>query len=162
MIWIDYTLIILILTSAFIGLLRGFVKEIMSLIVWATAIWIGLAFNQNLAPLFEQSISYPSARIIVAFAILFFITLILGAIFSHLLSELIGRTGLTGINRFIGMCFGLIRGFIVTTIAVVLARFTPLPEDTWWKESFLIPHFQEFVVWLQNNMLPYIQDYINY
>jgi membrane protein required for colicin V production len=48
------------------------------------------------------------------------------------------------------MIFGITRGVIVVSLVVMLAGLTPLPEDTWWKESVLIPPFQSLAVWLRD------------
>ena len=162
MIWVDFTIIGLILISSVIGLLRGLIKEAFSLVIWVVAIWVGLTFSRELSSFLEGMISYPSARIAAAFAVLFFITLILGALISYLLSELVKKTGLTGSDRFAGMIFGIARGLVVVAIIIMLAGLTPLPEDSWWKESVLIPPFQALAVWLREHIPSGMAGYVNY
>ncbi len=162
MIWIDYTIIALILISSVIGLLRGFIREAFSLVIWVIAIWVGLTFSREFSSFLEDLMSIPSARIATAFAILFFVTLILGALISYLLGELVNKTGLTGSDRFAGMIFGIARGLVVVAIIVMLAGLTPLPEDSWWKESALIPPFQSLAIWLRDHMPSGLTGYINY
>ncbi len=162
MIWIDYAIIALIVISLLIGLLRGLIKEAFSLVVWILAIWIGLTFSREFSVFLESMISYPSARIASAFAILFVVTLILGALISFLLNELVKKTGLTGSDRFLGMIFGIGRGLVVVAIIVMLAGLTPLPEDSWWKESVLIPPFQALAVWLRDHIPSGLASYVNY
>ena len=162
MIWIDYTIIGLILISSVIGLLRGLIREAFSLVIWVVAIWIGLTFSRYFSSFLEGMISYPSARIAAAFAVLFFITLILGALISYLLGELVKKTGLTGSDRFAGMIFGIARGLVVVAIIIMLAGLTPLPEDSWWKESTLIPPFQALAVWLREHIPSGMAGYVNY
>jgi len=152
MIWIDYSIIGLILISSVIGLFRGFIKEAFSLVIWGVAIWVGLTFSRVFSGFIENLIKSPSARIIVAFIVLFLITLILGALISYLLGELVKKTGLTGSDRFAGMIFGITRGLIVISLLVMLAGLTPLPEDSWWKESVLIPPFQTLAIWLRDHV----------
>ncbi|KAF3981030.1 MAG: CvpA family protein [Methylococcales symbiont of Hymedesmia sp. n. MRB-2018] len=162
MIWIDYTIIGLVLISSIIGLLRGFIKEAFSLIIWMIAIWVGLTFSREFSVFLEQFITYPSARIAAAFAILFILTLIIGAMISYLLGELVKKTGLTGSDRFAGMIFGIARGLVVVSVVVMLAGLTPLPEDSWWKESDLIPPFQSLAVWLREHIPSGLARYIKY
>ena len=162
MIWVDYTIIGLILISSVIGLLRGLIREAFSLVIWVVAIWIGLTFSREFSGFLEGVIEYPSARIAVAFAALFFITLILGALISYLLGELVKKTGLTGSDRFAGMIFGIARGLVVVAIIIMLAGLTPLPEDSWWKESVLIPPFQALAVWLREHIPSGMAGYVNY
>ncbi len=162
MIWIDYTILGLILISSIIGLFRGLVREAFSLIIWVFAIWVGLTFSRQFSSFLENVISIPSARIAVAFSILFIVTLILGAIISFLLGELVKKTGLTGSDRFAGMIFGVVRGMIVVAMVVMLAGLTPLPEDSWWKESVLIPPFQSLAVWLRDHIPSGLAGYVSY
>jgi len=162
MIWIDYAIVGLILISSIIGLFRGFIREAFSLVIWVLAIWVGLTFSREFSGFLEGLISYPSARIAAAFAVLFFVTLILGAIISYLLGELVKRTGLTGSDRFAGMIFGIARGFIVVAIIIMLAGLTPLPEDSWWKESILIPPFQSLAIWLHDHIPSGLAGYVKY
>ena len=162
MIWIDYTIIGLIGISSLIGLLRGFIREAFSLVLWVVAIWIGITYSQAFSVYLEQFIQYPSARLAASFGILFFVTLILGAMISYLLSELVKKTGLTGSDRFAGMIFGIARGFVVVAIIVMLAGLTPLPKDAWWKESVLIPPFQSLAVWFRENIPSGLAGYVSY
>lgn len=162
MIWIDYAIIALIFISLIIGLFRGFVREAFSLLTWIVAIWVGLTFGNEVAGVLESVISYPSARIAAAFAILLFLTLILGGIIGLLLGELVKKTGLTGSDRFAGMIFGIGRGLLVVAVLVMLAGLTPLPEDPWWKESQLIPAFQSLAVWLRDNLPEDISGYFQF
>ncbi|MFW5444048.1 MAG: CvpA family protein [Methylococcaceae bacterium] len=162
MIWIDFTIIGLIVISSFIGLFRGFIREAFSLIIWVLAIWVGLTFSREFSTFLEGIMSVPSARIATAFVILFVVTLILGALISYLLGELVKKTGLTGSDRFAGMIFGIARGLVVVAIIVMLAGLTPLPEDSWWKESILIPPFQSLAIWLRDHIPSGLAGYVNY
>lgn len=162
MIWIDYTIIALIAISSAIGLMRGFIREAFSLAMWVVAVWVGLKFSRSFSGFLGDFISVPSVRIAVAFALLFFLTLILGSIISYLLAELVKKTGLTGSDRFAGMIFGIARGFVVVAIAVMLAGLTPLPEDAWWKESTLIPPFQSLAIWFREHIPSGLTDYMNF
>lgn len=162
MIWIDFAILGLIVISLIIGLLRGLIKEAFSLVTWIIAVWVGLTFSREFSVLLEDFIVYPSARIATAFGILFLITLILGSIISYLLGVLVAKTGLTGSDRFAGMIFGIARGMVVVAIMVMLAGLTPLPEESWWKESFLIPPFQSLALWLRDLLPAGMAGYLQY
>lgn len=162
MIWIDYAIIGLISISLLIGLFRGLIREAFALITWATAFWVGLNFSAPFSDLLKNAITIESARIAAAFATLFILTLIVGAIINHLLSALISKTGLTGTDRLAGLLFGIGRGAIIIVILVMLAGLTPLPESSWWVESQLIPHFQALAVWLNTHMPDGIAGYLKY
>lgn len=161
-VWVDYAIAVIIGFSALIGLVRGFIKEAFALVTWGSAIFVGVKYNAEVALLLQQSISFPSARMALAFAILFFATLILGAIINFLLSELVNKTGLSGSDRIIGVCFGLIRGALVVVVLIMLAGLTPIPNDPWWKQSLLIPPFQSLALWLKEHIPSNLAGYINF
>ena len=136
---IDWIIIGIVSLSTLISLKRGFVKEALSLVTWIAAFIIARLFNSQLSVLFVDYIDSPSMRLVVAFALLFVATLIVGAMISHLIGELVRLTGLSGTDRLFGMVFGLARGLLVLVVGISLIRLTPLTEDAWWHESLLIP-----------------------
>ena len=162
MIWIDYVLIGIIVISSIIGLFRGLIKEAFSLFIWIFAAWVALTFSRNLSPFLIDFIESPSIRISAAGGLLFLITLILGAVINYLLTELVKKTGVTGSDRLLGMVFGIARGLIICAIAVTLAGLTPLPEEPWWDDSFLIPQFQSLAVWVRDHIPSGLLDNINF
>jgi len=154
MVWVDYLIPAIVALSALFSLMRGFVREAISLLGWFAAFWVALRYSHTLAELFLSNISTPSLRIIIAFSVLFVITLMLSSLINHLAGHLVQQTGLSGTDRSIGIIFGVIRGGILVSILVVLAGMTEIPKDPWWQQSILIGHFQQFAVWLQETIAP--------
>ena len=147
MVWIDYAILIVIGISTVISLVRGFAKEAMSLVVWFAAFFIASQFYQDLAVHLTQ-MSDETMRNGVAIAILFIATLIIGALVNYLLGQLVSKTGLSGTDRVLGLCFGALRGaLIVSEILFFLDAFTGSPNQYWWKESELVPQFGVVIQW---------------
>jgi len=162
MIWIDFTFIGLVFIFFVIGLRRGFIEEVFSLLFWLLAIWVGLGFSREFSVFLQSAISHPIARMGASFAALFVITLGFGGLIGFLLSVLTKKARLTFMDRFGGMFLGVIRGLVVVTVVVLLAGLTPLPKDSWWTKSTLIPPFQLLAVWLRDHFSPGMADYISY
>lgn len=154
MVWVDIVIPGIIAVSALLSLMRGFVREALSLVGWLAAFWVALTFADDLANLFLTGISVPSLRIIVAFTILFVITLVVMALINNLAGQLIKKSGLKGTDRMIGMLFGVARGAIVVSVLVLLAGFTTMTQDPWWNDSVMIDVFHEFAVWLRQIVAP--------
>ena len=145
---LDWILLAIVLISTLIALVRGFVKETISLITWIAAFWIALAFSGPASGLVPEAVDIPSARMAIAFVALFVIVLILGGIINWSVSKLVESTGLSGTDRSVGMVFGLLRGVLIVAGLILLAGFTALPQEEWWGTSTLIPHFQVVAEWI--------------
>jgi len=162
MVWVDVAILIIIGLSAVISVLRGFVREALSLLAWILAFWVAFAFHQHLASVFTPYIDAPSLRLISAFALLFVVTLIIAAVINNLVAKLVKKSGLSGTDRVLGIFFGIARGGIVVAILVLLAGLTPIPADPWWRESIFIIHFQNMALWLRDFLPPDIASNFRY
>jgi len=145
---VDWILLAIVLISTAIALVRGFIKEVISLLTWLAALGIALTFSQPAAMLVPQAVDIPSARVAIAFVALFVVVLILGGIINWAVSKLVETTGLSGTDRSVGMVFGLLRGVLIVAGLLLLGGFTALPQEEWWRASMLIPHFQVVAEWL--------------
>ncbi|MGR3808306.1 CvpA family protein [Pasteurella testudinis] len=144
---IDYIIIGIIVFSLIVSLLRGFVREVMSLASWVVAFFIASRFYPYLAGMLTQ-IESENIRIGAAIAILFICSLIVGAIINYIIGQLVDKTGLTGTDRVLGACFGVLRGvLIVAALLFCVDTFTNFDQSDIWKNSKLIPHFGFVVEW---------------
>jgi len=147
MVWIDYAILAVIGISALISLVRGFVKEAVSLIVWISAFFVASSFYVNLSTLLTN-ISDELLRNAASIAILFITTLILGALVNYIIGQLVSRTGLSGTDRLLGIVFGALRGVLITAaILFFMDAFTPASSRAWWQNSQLVPEFTLIVEW---------------
>jgi membrane protein required for colicin V production len=148
----DIAIVVVIIASVALGLWRGLITEVMSLVVWVAAVALALTFGGQVAQWFGNAIALPSARIALGHALVFIGTLMVGAVVVFLLRKLVEGTGLSGTDRMFGMVFGLVRGGAIVVLLVLLAGLTPFPGDPWWRESRLLPTFQRLatqaVPWL--------------
>lgn len=149
MIWADLAILTILAISALISIWRGFLREVLSLAAWVAAFWVALSFTHPAAGLLLDYVSVPTVRLVLTFLGLFMGTLLVVAVFNHLMLRLMVKTGLSGTDRMLGVFFGLARGVAVVTVLVLLAGLTPLPQDPWWRESMLIGHFQSLALWMR-------------
>jgi len=151
--WVDWAIIAIIAISSLISLSRGFVKEALSLLTWIIAGVVAWMFGGALSQHLGEFIETPSARVIAACALLFIVTLLVGALINYLIGELIRVTGLSGTDRLLGMVFGAARGGLLVVVLVGLLSLAPVQQDPWWQQSTLLPHFLLVADWSKNLIL---------
>jgi len=147
--WIDLIIVAIIALSALISLIRGFVKESISLVTWVVAGILALRYYGPMADLLEPFINAPTLRQWVGGGILFVATLVVGAIVNWIVSQLVSKTGLSGTDKALGVVFGAARGVLIVSMVVLLASLTPMPEASWWQESTMIGFFQQLAEWIR-------------
>jgi len=143
MVAVDYVILCIIAISALMGLARGFVREVLSLAIWALAVILALAFADQLVVLLPKRIEGESLRFVAAFAAIFVGTLLIGSVTQWLIGRMVETTGLSGTDRLIGLVFGALRGAVVCIVAAIALRpFTA--DQVWWQESRAIPALGAF------------------
>lgn len=146
---VDVVVIFVICLSALFSLIRGFVKEAISLTTWVIAIWLAATFAPKLAEVLPASLESEAVRQAVGFGVLFVLTLMVGALVNMLINQVVKKTGLSGADRIFGVVFGVIRGGLIIVVFVVIGKMTPLPETDWWKTSVLLQWFENAAIVIQ-------------
>lgn len=145
--WPDYAILAVFGISTLVGALRGFIKEVFSLLVWAAAFVVAYQFGGDVAALMEDAVSLPSVRTAMGFTGLFVAVLLIGGLLNYLLGRLVESTGLSGTDRLLGGVFGAARGLALVVATLLVAGFTPIPADPWWQESRTIERMMPLVEW---------------
>ena len=134
MVWIDYAIIAVIAFSSLVSLIRGFVREALSLVTWGCAFFVASHYYTYLSVWFT-GFEDELVRNGIAIAVLFIATLIVGAIVNFVIGQL-------------GVCFGALRGvLIVAAILFFLDSFTGVSKSEDWSKSQLIPQFSFIIRW---------------
>lgn len=106
--------------SLLVGLWRGLVKEALSLACWIAAVVLAVLFNARVAAYLDDWVANPGLQRIVAFVLIFVVTVFAGGIVSTLVSKLTSAVGLQAADRALGGVFGLARGLVIVTLGVML------------------------------------------
>jgi len=165
---LDYAIFVLLFLSVAIGMARGFVKEIISLIAWVAAFFIATVYAIKFASLFSGAGGQPPSAnplesvsmiaIVISYLVLFFGVLICGSLAKLIVNYAVEGGGLSMTNRFLGAVFGLSRGCVIVLIMLFFFTFTALTSHSLWKDSKLVPVFNPGVKWLNHIAQPYISQ----
>lgn len=150
--WLDFIILGIIFLSTVTGLFRGFIKEIVAILAWVIGIWLAYENYQTLAFWFHTYIHDKALRSVLSFILILFAVLLGGAIFNAFFHFVLKSTGLSGINRLLGMVFGALRGIIIVALIITFIQMTSLPYHSYTKNSLLYPKFKPLTTWLQQLM----------
>lgn len=148
----DWVIVAILLVSVVIGLWRGFIREVLSLIVWIAAVTAAILFGADVAAFYADWINVPSVRVALGYATVFLLVFVVFALLSWLVTRLLRGGGLSGTDRMLGLGFGLLRGGLLVAVLVLLLGYTPMPRDPWWQESQLIPRFEPLAGWVREQL----------
>ena len=162
MTWPDYFIFAVIALSVLVGALRGFIKEVFSLAVWAVAFLVAWQFSGAVADLLADAVSLPSARTAMGFAGLFIAVLLVGGLINYLLGRLVETTGLSGTDRLLGGLFGAVRGLALVVALLLVCGFTPIPSDPWWQASGTIQRMTPLIEWAAGFLPDSVTEHLDF
>ena len=145
---VDVVVIFVILLSALFGVLRGFVKEAISLVKWVLATWVAATFAGRLSPFLP--IDSEAVNQATAFGLLFICVFIIGAIVSYVVVQFVKKTGLSGADRVFGLLFGFLRGGVIIVVFVVIGQKVSLSTQQWWQNSTMLTRFENVAIALHD------------
>ena len=87
MVWIDYAIMAVLGLSCLVSLIRGFVREALSLVTWGCAFYVASHYYADLSVWFT-GFEDERVRNGIAIAALFIVTLIVGAIVNYVIGQL--------------------------------------------------------------------------
>ena len=138
----DYLVIAAVVISAVVGALRGFLREVVALLAWLIALFFAWHFADLIEPhlgglLAGSAVAPWAARVIIVIVIL-----LLGAAIGAVLNHFVRLSIFSGMDRFLGLVFGLLRGVVLLGVFVILGQVLRLDGERWWTRSLMIPYGQ--------------------
>ncbi len=132
---LDWIFIAALLASTALGVWRGFVYEVMSVLNWLLAFvlaqWLGADVGRQL-PIDSSSEALVQ---IIGFVLVFVVSVFIGGLVVWGIPKLIEQAGLRPVDRVLGGVFGLLRGVILLLALAVLVLMSSLKSQAWWREA---------------------------
>jgi membrane protein required for colicin V production len=133
--WVDIALLAVFGLSVLIGLWRGFVFEIVSLLGWLVAFVIANSVGPWLADFVPFGNDEPQVRLWASYIAVFVAVLLTCTLLARMLRALIAATPLSFVDRLLGGLFGVARGALILVVVGTLVTLSPWASSTTWKKS---------------------------
>jgi membrane protein required for colicin V production len=145
----DVLILLVLLGSTLIGLLRGFVREAVSLAFWIVAIWAAWKFGPLVEPHLGGLMADPKIAPWVGRLAILVLVLLFGWLIGMLLSYLTRSVGLGPLDRVGGLLFGVARGMVLVGLMIIGGELLHLNQEEWWHRSRLVPYGETVGDWLR-------------
>lgn len=142
---IDWSIAAIAGFSIALGLWRGFLREVLSLVGWVAGLWLAVLHAVPLGERFPFDLPWPAARTALAALLIVIGCLVAAALIATLLRRLLSAVSLSGTDRLLGALFGAARAALLLLVLVFLAGRTSMVQQAGWKQSVLLPHVEAAV-----------------
>lgn len=124
---LDIVVLLLAGGGAVLGIIRGFVTEVLSLFAWVAAIIAVKLLHQPGAALLQDWVGTRSGAMVLAVALIFLLVFVGGKLVAGSLGQRTRQSVLGPLDRVLGFGFGAIKGLILATLLFLAAN---LATDT--------------------------------
>lgn len=141
--WVDLAVAAILILSTGFALFRGFVRETLSIVAWATAAFCTLYFGRYMVPVMAPHFSPMLARI-MAYSAVFLLVLMPLLFIAGRFSRRVHESAIGGLDRALGGLFGAVRGLAVIAVLYILySLVVPVPaQASWMKGARTLPLIQ--------------------
>ena len=156
--WVDLLVLVLIALSGLLAFMRGLVREVLGVGAWVVAAIVASPYGvfPYVQPWMRKQFSDPTTADLTAFGVVFLVTLIVLWIVAGALSNLVRGSTLGGLDRTLGLVFGLVRGAVLVAVAYVLVGMA-IPIVQWPTpvlDARFLPTVHDGAVWLASQVPP--------
>jgi len=129
MTWVDGAVIGVVVLSALFSLVRGFVREVLGVGAWIGAALAALSGYKYVEPYVASVVSAKNFIVPVSAGIVFIAVLIFLSIISAWIGGLVRDSALSGLDRTLGIVFGVVRGGVIVCLAYIGLSLFLVPAE---------------------------------
>lgn len=145
----DILIAVIILVSIFVGAVRGFLKEAVSIASLLFAIWAAFHFGDDVGAMAGGWLSSLELQVWFGRVLVFVVIVTVGGLVGWGIGKLVRLSVLSGTDRALGMAFGFCRGAMIVAVLVMLGQAAEFDGNRWWRGSVLIPYGEVVADWLR-------------
>jgi membrane protein required for colicin V production len=130
---LDLILLVVMLISGLLAMIRGFIREVLSITAWALAAAAAVYAYAKLLPMVKPSFSSDILAAVVVVGGAFLLTLLIVSVITVRISDMILDSRIGALDRTLGFIFGLARGLIIVVVAFVFFDWLvkPTAQPKW-------------------------------
>jgi membrane protein required for colicin V production len=139
---LDWILLAIGALSAFWGLLRGLVREVLSVAGWVASFWLAQKHAADMGAWLPWGGSHETWRQLSGFVVVFVSVLVASTLIALLMKKLTSAAGLGPLDRLLGALFGALRGLLLLLTLTIVVDLSPWRESDLWQTSVMAQWLQ--------------------
>ena len=142
---IDWTIVVLVALSFLLGVWRGFVREIVSIVGWILGVYLAMRFSTVLGERIPLEVEWPVVKTIVAGVLIVAACVFVAALVGWIARRLLVAAKLSVADRTLGGIFGVARGVLIVAVLIFFAMDTQMTRQPFWRDSLVLPQAEAAV-----------------
>src|SRR5271169_3275611 len=114
---LDIILIVVMLISGLLAMVRGFMREVLSIVAWVLAAGATLYAYAKLLPLAKQYLNNDIVAAVAVVGGVFLLTLLIVSVVTVRISDMVLDSRVGALDRTLGFLFGIARGLVIVVVA---------------------------------------------
>lgn len=134
---VDFLLVAIVVVSCIIGVMRGLIRELISIVTWIVGLWCAWRFAYLIESELGGILAGRPASLWVSRLLIMLGVLLVGGIAGAIVGYLIRHSALSTLDRVLGVFFGLMRGLVLVGVAAIIAGLLKLNTGEGWHGAHL-------------------------
>ena len=126
---LDGILLVIMLISAVLAMIRGFVREVLSIASWVAAAVAAYLLYERLLPYVKQYISHDLVALGASVAVIFLVTLVIVSYITMRISDFVLDSRIGALDRTLGFVFGAVRGMLLVVVGMMFFNWFVHPDQ---------------------------------
>ncbi len=136
---LDVIVVVVVLISAVLAMVRGFVREVLSVASWVAAAVAAYLLYPHVLPLVQPYFDSKMVATIVSAAAIFFVALIIASYITMKISDFVIDSRIGAVDRALGFVFGALRGILLMIVALWFFNFLVREPQPWIANARTMP-----------------------
>jgi membrane protein required for colicin V production len=127
---LDGILIVIMLISALLAMIRGFVREVLSIAAWVAAAVAAFLFYDDALPFVQEHVAHKQIAMAIAAGGIFLLTLMVVSFITMRISDFVLDSRIGALDRTLGFVFGAARGLLLVVVGMLFFNWFMPDEST--------------------------------
>ncbi|HUG62218.1 MAG TPA: CvpA family protein [Methylomirabilota bacterium] len=127
---LDGILVIIMLISALLAMIRGFVREVLSIAAWLAAAAAAFFFYDDLLPYVQQHVAHKQIAMAASAGGIFLVTLLVVSFITMRISDFVLDSRIGALDRTLGFVFGAARGLLLVVVGMLFFNWFMPDEES--------------------------------